>query len=54
MLYLPWRNEKKDLLAAHDSYEHHFEEIKDTISHNTDAFEVNSDELDNALEVKFP
>ena len=50
MLYLPWRNEEKDLLAAHDSYEHHFEEVKDTISHNIAAFEVNSDELDNALE----
>ena len=54
MLYLPWWNEQKDLLAAHDSYEHHFEEVKDTISHNIAFFEVDSDELDNALEVKLP
>ena len=50
MLYLPWRNEQKDLLAGCDSYEQHFQEVKDTISHNIAAFEVNSDELDNALE----
>ena len=25
ILYLPWRNEQKGLLAAHDSYEHHLE-----------------------------
>ena len=50
MLYLPWRNEQKDLLAGHDSYEHHFEDVRDTINHNIAAYEMNSDELDNALE----
>ena len=31
-----------------------YNQVKDTISNNIASFELNSDELDNALEVKFP
>ena len=50
MLYLPWRNKQKDLLAGHDSYVYHFEDARDPINHNIAAYEMNSDELDNELE----
>ncbi|XP_035683454.1 uncharacterized protein LOC118420666 [Branchiostoma floridae] len=49
MLYYPWRSED-DLMGVYESYEQHFEAVKQVIQRNEDMYTVRKTGLDQALD----
>ena len=45
LLFLPWRNEQKDLLGGHDSYTSHYNAKKSAIQHQIVKYEHHADIL---------
>ena len=50
MLYLPWRNEK-ELLGNYQSYEQHFDAVREEIEATISSFETDDCMIDEALNV---
>lgn len=50
MLYIPWRNEATDLINHCDTYEEHFEHVKDEVMKNKFPFEYHSEILDKVMD----
>ena len=50
MLYLPWRNEK-ELLANYQSYEQHFDAVREEVEATISSFETDDCMIDEALKV---
>jgi predicted nucleic acid-binding Zn-ribbon protein len=50
MLYIPWRNEKKDLLKDFETYQDRFETVKRQIEENSKQYENHSEVIDSAVE----
>ena len=50
MLYIPWRNEDKDLICDCKTFEEKYEQVKDVILKSRCQYEFHSDVLDKALE----
>ncbi|XP_019628628.1 PREDICTED: uncharacterized protein LOC109473188 [Branchiostoma belcheri] len=49
MLYCPWRNEDQ-LMSDFDSYEQHYQAVKDIIDRNEDLYTVKTTRLDEAMD----
>ena len=50
MLYIPWRNEKKDLIQNCETYQERFEQVKNIIAQNRLQYECNTEIIDKAIE----
>ena len=50
MLYTAWRNESTDLIKNCQTFQEHFERVKNEIVHNRQQYEYHSEILDKALE----
>ena len=50
MLYLPWRNEDRDLIANFPDYCTHYQAVKDIVLQNESKYSVNENLVDNALD----
>jgi hypothetical protein len=50
MLFLPWRNEEKDLLGDFDTYTEHYENRKHDIDQKRQEYEHNASTIDDARE----
>ena len=50
MLYLPWRNEKLDLLCGFDDYQSHYDVVSVEVTVNEQKFSENVDIIDQAIE----
>ena len=50
MLYIPWRNEKKDLVQNCETYQERFEQVNNIIAQNRLQYECNSEIIDKAIE----
>ena len=46
MLFMPWRNEAKDLLSTFDTYETHYNSIKTSLEAKSNEYEHHVDELE--------
>ena len=46
MLFYPWRNEERDLLKGHKTYQEHFNIVKQQIQSNKKEYDANSEFLD--------
>ena len=51
MLFYPWRNEEKDLLNGHDTYEMHFKAVREKIHSVKIEYDANSELLDEVEQV---
>ena len=51
MLYIPWRNEEKDLLIPYSSYLEHYQRKQDEIIKNMETYEKETGLLDSALQI---
>ena len=49
LLFLPWRSEE-ELLGAYESYQDHYNDVVRTVEENAVSFNMNSREIDEALE----
>ena len=50
MLYISWRNEKKDLIQNCETYQERFEQVKDIIAQKRLQYECNTEIIDKAIE----
>ena len=46
MLFMPWRNEAKDLLGTFDTYEAHYNSMKTSLEAKCNEYEHHVDELE--------
>ena len=51
MLFMPWRNEAKDLIGSFDTYEAHYNVLKDTLETKRSQYEHHIEELDLARQM---
>ncbi|KAK7481046.1 hypothetical protein BaRGS_00027682 [Batillaria attramentaria] len=50
MLYIPWRDEEKDIIRGCDSYCERYEQVSETVSAVKMQFECNAAAVDQAIE----
>ncbi|XP_070184330.1 uncharacterized protein [Littorina saxatilis] len=50
MLYIPWRNEDKDIIGGCGTYHERFEQMKETVFEVSSKFETNATAVDQAVE----
>ena len=46
MLFIPWRNEQKDLLASFDTFEAHYNALNTSIESKSNEYEHHTEELE--------
>ena len=51
MLFFPWRNEQKDLLASFDTFEAHYNSLKTSIQSKSNEYEHHTEELELARQM---
>ena len=51
MLFIPWRNEQKDLLASFDTFEAHYNSLKTSIESKSNEYEHHTEELELARQM---
>ena len=51
MLFLPWRNEQKDLLGSFDTYEAHYNSVQTSLIPNRNEYEHHIEELELARQM---
>ena len=51
MLFIPWRNEQKDLLASFDTFEAHYNSLKKSIESKSNEHEHHTEELELARQM---
>ena len=52
MLFIPWRNEQKDLLASFDTFEAHYNSLKTSIEPKSNEYEHHTEELELARQMR--
>ena len=51
MLFIPWRNEQKDLLASFDTFEAHYNSLKTSTESKRNEYEHHTEELELARQM---
>ena len=51
MLFIPWRNEQKDLLSPFDTFEAHYNFLKTSIDSKSNEYEHHTEELELARQM---
>ena len=51
MLFIPWRNEQKDLLSSFDTFEAHYNSLKTSIESKSNEYEHQTEELELARQM---
>ena len=51
MLYMPWRNEEKDLLGSFDTYRDHYNLMKESLQSKSNEYEHHTEELEVARQM---
>ena len=51
MLFIPWRNEQKNLLASFDTFEAHYNSLKTSIQSKSNEYEPHTEELELARQM---
>ena len=46
MLFIPWRNNQKDLLASFDTFEAHYNSLKTSVESKSNEYEHHTEELE--------
>ena len=52
MLFLPWRNEQKDLLGPFDTYEAHYNSVQTLLIPKRNEYEHHIEELELARQIR--
>ena len=51
MLFVPWRNEERDLIAGFDTFEGHNKSLKESIESKSNEYEHHAEELEIARQM---
>ena len=51
MLFIPWRNEQKDLLASSDTFETHYNSLKTSTESKSNEYEHHTEKLEHARQM---